>query len=62
MKKNITNWMKVSQGQPQMQGFMYTTWRRNYKNLKEYFQLVDTYDQWGKGAQAAPEKEPGVAQ
>lgn len=62
MKKNITNWMKVTEGQPQMLGLMYTTWKRNYKNLKEYFQLVDTYATWGKGGEIKPVAEPGVAQ
>ena len=51
MKKNIANWMTVSAGAPQILGFMYTTWSRNYGNMKEYFQLVDTYHQWGKASE-----------
>lgn len=60
MKQNITNWMNVSAGQPNVRGFMYTTWHNNYKNLKPYFELLDTYSQWGQGAQTKAEKEPGV--
>jgi len=60
MKKNIANWMRVSKDQPHVRGFMYTTWKNNYKNLKPYFELLDTFPQWGQGAKGAAEKEPGV--
>ena len=62
MKNNIANWMKVSDGVPNVLGFMYTTWRKNYKDLKEYFELVDTYSQWGKASKAVAGKEPGVTE
>ena len=62
MKNNIGGWMKVSEGVPNMLGFMYTTWRKNFTNLKEYFQLVDTYDAWGRGGKPTAEKEPGVTE
>jgi hypothetical protein len=48
MKANIGRWMKVSRGVPNVLGFMYTTWRRNYRNMKEYFELVDTHAKWSK--------------
>jgi len=57
MKRNIGTWMKVSEGSPNVRGFMYTTWHNNYRDLKAYFYLVDTYEQWGKGAAA---REPGA--
>lgn len=60
MKNNIGNWMKVSAGVPGVLGFMYTTWHDDYKNLKRYFELVDTYSDWGGAAKAVKEKEPGV--
>jgi len=61
MKTNIGNWMKVSEGVPNVLGFMYTTWRNDYKNLKEYFALVDTYNEWGQGGgKTGAEPEPGV--
>ncbi|HYF49947.1 MAG TPA: hypothetical protein VEJ63_11100 [Planctomycetota bacterium] len=60
MKQNITNWMKMSDGLPNIRGFMYTTWKKNYNNMKPYFELVDTYAQWGGAGKAKAEKEPGV--
>jgi hypothetical protein len=61
MKKNIGGWMKVTEGAPGILGFMYTTWRRDYGNLKEYFHLVDTYGEWGAAGAAAPAtKIPGA--
>jgi len=61
MKNNIAGWMKVTEGAPNILGFMYTTWRKNYKNLKEYFGLLDTFPQWGQAATAAPSsKIPGA--
>jgi len=62
MKNNIAGWMKVSAGVPKVVGFMYTTWQRNYKNLKEYFELVDTYDTWGRGDKPTAENRPGVTE
>ncbi|MCW8129073.1 MAG: hypothetical protein KIS92_01700 [Planctomycetota bacterium] len=60
MKNNIGNWMKVSAGQPGILGFMYTTWTNDYKHLKRYFELVDTYEQWSAPEKVVKEKEPGV--
>ncbi|HTL53662.1 MAG TPA: hypothetical protein VL860_13890 [Planctomycetota bacterium] len=60
MQNNINNWKKVSEGQPGVLGFMYTTWSHNYKNLQEYFQLVDAAKSAAKPADAKPEAEPGV--
>jgi hypothetical protein len=48
MKNNISGWKSVTAGQPNILGFMYTTWHANYKALPEYFKLVDTFEQWGK--------------
>ena len=48
MKKNIHKWMTVSKGAPAIRGFMFTTWGRRYQYMKEYFQLLDTYDAWKK--------------
>jgi hypothetical protein len=44
MKVNIREWMARAQGVPGVLGVMYTTWGSNYSNLKEYFQLLDTYN------------------
>jgi len=52
MKKNVNRWMTVSKGVPDVLGFMYTTWRREYAHMKEYFQLVDTYTEWAEAAPA----------
>ena len=52
MKDNIRKWMVVSGGVPNLLGFMYTTWNKDYVHMKEYFQLLDTYDAWGKAAPA----------
>ena len=46
MKDNIGRWLNFSAGQRGIQGFMYTTWTRNYKNLKPYFDLLDGSDKW----------------
>ena len=55
MKRNIRDWMTVSDGVPQVQGLMYTTKCNAYGNMKEYFQLLDSYDQW---AAVSPAGEP----
>ncbi len=46
MKQNIASWTRKSQGIPNILGFMYTTWKPDFTNLKEYFTLLNTYDQW----------------
>jgi hypothetical protein len=43
MKENIAVWMKVSTGAPHILGLMYTTWEKNYKNMNEYFRILDSY-------------------
>ena len=48
MKKNIASWKAVSAGLPNIRGFMYTTWHKNYKAMPEYFKLLDTAEQWNK--------------
>jgi hypothetical protein len=60
LKNNIANWKTVSSGQPNILGFMYTTWKGNYKELKEYFALLDSYDKWAQPQRAKTEAEPGV--
>lgn len=57
MKRNIDNWKRKAAGLPNVLGFMYTQWGSGYDNLKEYFTLVDTYDQW-KGALPPPTTRP----
>lgn len=56
MKKNILHWMKVSEGAPGVIGIMYTTWNDNYRDMAEFFRLVDEYPKW-----ATPEAQ-GEAQ
>ncbi|HUU42988.1 MAG TPA: hypothetical protein VMX57_04370, partial [Planctomycetota bacterium] len=46
LKKNIAKWQTVAEGVPNVLGYMYTTWGRRYQFMKEYFELVDTYDAW----------------
>jgi len=47
MKANIHKWIVVSKGAPKINGFMYTTWKRQFDPwLKQYFGLLDTYGQW----------------
>lgn len=62
MKNNIANWMKACQGLPLIEGFMYTTWRNNFKSMPEFFKLLDDYDNWSKAVTPKPEKEPGVVE
>lgn len=50
MKRNITGWTKDSAGVSNILGFMYTQWGTGYNNMKEYFNLLSTYDQWSKAA------------
>ncbi len=53
MKQNIHKWMTVLPGVPGVRGWMFTTWTRRYPFMKEYFELLDSYDAW-KGAMPAP--------
>jgi len=48
MKKNITAWKKDSAGVSNILGVMYTQWGTGYNNMKPYFDLLNTYDQWSK--------------
>ncbi|HUW57014.1 MAG TPA: hypothetical protein VMZ92_10285 [Planctomycetota bacterium] len=56
LKKNIHQWRTVAEGVPNVRGVMFTTWERRYPFMKEYFQLLDTYDRW-KGEIPAPAKK-----
>ncbi|MFH1707582.1 MAG: hypothetical protein ABIF71_06670 [Planctomycetota bacterium] len=47
MRKNIAAWKQVAAGLPGVRGFMYTTWRNDYKNLAKYFELLDSFAKWG---------------
>ncbi len=47
MKTNITRWKKDSAGVKNILGFMYTQWGSGFGHMKEYFELVGSYDQWG---------------
>jgi len=53
LKKNIHQWQTVSEGVPNVLGYMYTTWGRRYTLMKEYFELVNTHDAW-KASMPAP--------
>jgi hypothetical protein len=46
LKGNIHSWMTTAKDVPGILGFMYTTWKKRFTSLKEFFQLVDSYDQW----------------
>lgn len=46
LKPNIQKWMDVTDGVDGVVGMMYTTWRRNYDNVEEFFRLVDEYPAW----------------
>ena len=48
MKQNISSWMKVSEGVPNVIGMMYTTWRHNYRDMPEFFRLLKEYPAWLK--------------
>lgn len=50
MKTNINTWIKDTEGVSDILGFMYTQWGTGYGNMKQYFDLLNTYDQWSKGA------------
>ena len=52
LKKNIHMWQTFTKDVPNVSGYMYTTWGKRYQFMKEYFQLVDTYDQWKDGMPA----------
>ena len=61
MKTNINTWIKDTEGVSDILGFMYTQWGTGYGNMKQYFDLLNTYDQWSKGRQLTPShlaKEP----
>jgi hypothetical protein len=60
MKKNIQGWMDVTRGAKGVEGFMYTTWNKNYKQLEEYFKLLDSFPQWGEQKTAAARKIPVI--
>ncbi len=53
MKKNIENWMKMSEGVPNIQGFMYTTWSNYYEDMPGFFRLIAEYPKWATGAAEA---------
>lgn len=53
MKKNIENWMKMSEGVPNIQGFMYTTWSNYYQDMPGFFRLIAEYPKWATGAAEA---------
>ncbi len=57
LKKNILQWMKVTEGSPRIDGIMYTTWKNNYSNMAEFFKLVDEYPSWAASTtgEAQPE-------
>ena len=55
MQKNIHQWKTFSAGVPDVRGYMFTTWGKRYQYMKEYFQLLDTYDAW-KGTMAPPRR------
>ena len=57
LKENISRWMEVTEGLPDILGFMYTTWGANYDWLEEYFQLVESWPEWKEKAagEASPE-------
>lgn len=57
LKKNILNWMKVSEGTPKIDGIMYTTWTNNYANMAEFFKLVDDYPAWAGSTTAESQPE-----
>jgi hypothetical protein len=61
MKKNIGTWVKNAEGQNGVLGIMYTTWHRNFKDMKPYFNLLDTFDSWYTAPTSqASEKIPGA--
>ena len=57
LKKNILNWMKVTEGAPKIDGIMYTTWTNNYSNMAEFFKLVDEYPNWTGSTTAQSQRE-----
>ncbi len=46
LKRNVSRWLTLSEGTPNVLGMMYTTWERNYKDMKHFFELVETFDTW----------------
>jgi len=55
LKTNIHMWEAFSAGVPNVRGHMYTTWGRRYQFLKEYYQLLDTWEKW-KADMPAPRR------
>jgi hypothetical protein len=49
LRENISGWMRNSEGVPGVVGMMYTTWENNFDDMKEFFQLVETYPKWPAG-------------
>ena len=57
MQRNIATWLKVSQGVPDILGFMYTTWSNNYDHVDEYFKLLSTAESWTKDLKEEPKED-----
>ena len=47
-KENIATWMKASEGVPNIVGMMYTTWRRDYAKMPEFFQILKDWPEPAK--------------
>jgi len=46
LKKNIHTWKTATAGVAGVTGVMYTTWRNNFRDMPEFFQLWDHYADW----------------
>ena len=53
----LENWMKMSEGVPNIVGFMYTTWSNYFQDMPGFFKLVDEYPKWATGAASGPAKD-----
>jgi len=47
LKKRIQGWFDASAGSPDILGFMYVTYATDWSKMKEMFDLINTFDQWG---------------
>jgi hypothetical protein len=42
--ENVSLWLETARGVPNIDGFMYTTWRSDYSKLEEAARLLDSLD------------------
>jgi hypothetical protein len=47
LKKRIQGWFDATAGSENILGFMYVTYAHDWSKMKETFDLINSFDQWG---------------